>query len=324
MFKFSAGSRAARRARWAAAIPIVTALFAGACTSSPSTTTDGVSDTLTFAVSGAPTLDPYKANVDPNSAPNINLAYSGLIRLNADGSYTGDLAESFGYTDNENKNFQVKLRAGVKFADGTPVDAAAVVASLNYFLKEGLNAASFGGSIDTITAVDSSTVLITNKTSNPVMPMLLSQALLAGSIISPAGLADTSKLAQQTFGAGPYVLDPTNTVPNDHYTYTANPNYWNKDLQHWKKIVVKVIADSNATVQAIQANQVDSAMVLGESGDAVVAAGLRHKEDNAVLIGMILADRDGAVAPELKDIRVRQALNYAIDRAAVTKAVLSA
>ncbi|WP_158849547.1 ABC transporter substrate-binding protein [Saccharothrix deserti] len=272
-------------------------------------------------MSGPPTLDPYKANLDPNSAANINLGYAALIRMNPDRTFTGDLAESFGYTDKQNKVFQLKLRADVKFADGTPVDAAAVVASLEYFRKVGVNAASWGGSISSITAPDSSTVVITNSTSNPVMPMLMSQALLSGSIISPAGLADPGKLAQQTFGAGPYTLDPANTVPNDHYTYTANPNYWNKAQQRWKRVVVRIIPDANATVQAIQANQVDAAAVGPDAGPALTAAGLQHVKAGTALMGMVLADRDGAVAAPLKDARVRQALNYAIDRAAVTKAI---
>ncbi|MFG2022171.1 ABC transporter substrate-binding protein [Streptomyces sp. NPDC048825] len=323
-----AGAPLGRRSRWAA-FPVAAALLLTACSTASSGSGEGsgkgsgtsVGDTLTYAVAGAPTLDPYKANLDPNSSTNINLAYAALIRMNPDRTFTGDLAKSFGYTDKKNKVFQLKLRPGVKFADGTPVDAAAVVASLKHFRKVGVNAASWGGSISSITAPDPSTVVIKNSTSNPVMPMLMSQALLSGSIISPAGLADPSKLAKETFGAGPYTLDPAATVPNDHYTYTANPNYWNKAQQRWKKVVVRIIPDGNATVQAIQTNQVDAAIVGPDAGSALTAAGLQHVKAGTAMMGMVLADRSGTIAAPLKDVRVRQALNHAIDRAAVAKAI---
>lgn len=317
------GARLGRKARWAA-LPVAAALLLTACSTASSSgggSGTSIGDTLTYAVSGPPTLDPYKANLDPNSMTNINLAYAALIRMNPDRTFTGDLAESFKYTDSQNKVFQLKLRPGVKFADGTPVDAAAVVASLEYFRKAGVNAAGWGGSISSITAPDPSTVVITNSTSNPVMPMLMSQALLSGSIISPAGLADPSKLAQQTFGGGPYTLDPAATVPNDHYTYTSNPNYWNKAQQRWKKVVVRIIPDGNATVQAIQTNQVDAAVVGPDAGSALTAAGLQHVKAGTAMMGMVLADRRGTIAAPLKDVRVRQALNYAIDRAAVAKVI---
>ncbi|MER7007233.1 ABC transporter substrate-binding protein [Dactylosporangium sp. NPDC000555] len=292
-----------------------------ACSGGAAPAGDKAGRTLTIAVSAAPTLDPYKANVDPNNIQTASLGYASLIRLNADRTYSGDLAESYGYTDTENKIFQMRLRPGLKFADGTPLDAAAVVASLQYMLKVSPNAKSWAGTITGITASDASTIVVTNKSPNPVMRQLFSQAVLSGSVVSPAGLADQATLAERTFGAGPYVLDPAGTVPNDHYTYTINPNYWNKNGQHWQKVVVRVIPDANATVQAIQANQIDYASLNADAGPAVKAAGLKHVTSSVAMIGMMLADRDGTVAPQLKDVRVRQALSYAIDREAIATAL---
>ncbi|MBI3686161.1 MAG: ABC transporter [Actinobacteria bacterium] len=298
-------------------------MTATAC-SGAATESTATKHTVTIAISGQPTLDPYKANLDPNNLPTAPLAYASLIRMNADRTFSGDLAESFGYTDKQNRIFQLKLRSGVKFADGTPLDANAVVGSLRYMLKVSPKAQTWAGTISGITAQDSSTVVVTNKTPNPVMRQLLSQAVLSGSIIAPAGLSDPSRLARQTFGAGPYVLDPTNTVPTDHYTYTANPHYWNKAAQYWAKVVVRVLPEASATVQALRTRQIDYAALTADAGPAVSAAGLKYVTASVAVIGMLLADRDGTIAPELKDVRVRQALNYAIDRAAIAKAVYGA
>ncbi|MEU9829793.1 ABC transporter substrate-binding protein [Micromonospora chersina] len=312
---------ARRRGLLALALAVVTAVPLAACTDGTGDAGAGAARTMTMAVAAPPTLDPYKANLDLNNIPLVALGYASLIRMNSDRTFTGDLAESYGYVDRQNKVFQVKLRPGLKFADGTPLDAAAVVASLEYMRKVSPKAKTWAGTISQITAPDAATVVVTNRTSNPVMPLLLSQQVLSGSVISPAGLADPTKLAQQTFGAGPYLLDPTQSVASDHYTYVANPHYWDKKRQSWQKIVVRVIPDSNATVQAIQAGQVDYAALNADAGPAVTAAGLKHVTASVATLGMVLADRNGVVAPELKDVRVRQALNHAIDRASITKAI---
>ncbi|MDI1461453.1 ABC transporter substrate-binding protein [Catellatospora sp. KI3] len=308
--------------RTLAALGCLTVLAAAAaCSSEPQPSTDPAAKTLTIAISGPPTLDPYKANIDPNNISTVQLAYASLIRLNADRSFSPDLAESFGYTDKQNKIFQMKLRSGLTFADGTPLDAAAVVASLKYLLKVSPKAQTWTGTITDITAADAQTVVVTNSAPNPVMRQIFSQAVLSGSVISPKGLADPTALAKQTFGAGPYVLDAAQTVPNDHYTYLPNPKFWNKSAQYWQKVVVRVIPDTNARVQAIQSGQVDFVSLTSDAGPAVKATGLPYATAGIAVVGMELADRDGAVAPQLKDVRVRQALNYAIDRAAITKAI---
>jgi peptide/nickel transport system substrate-binding protein len=299
----------------------MTAATLAACTSSSPAKRTTANETLTIAIAGPPTLDPYKANLDLNNVPTVPLAYAPLIRLNADRSYTGDLAKTYGYLDQQNKVFQFKLRPDLKFADGSPLNGEAVVASLQYMLKVSPKAKTWAGTISSITAPDPTTVVVTNKAPNPVMRQLFSQALLSGSIISPAGLADPGKLASQTFGAGPYVLDAANTVANDHYTYTPNQHYWNPSGQYWKKVVVRIIPDSNATVQAIQAKQVDYAALNADAGPAVAAAKLTSVSAGVAVIGVTLADRSGTVNPALKDVRVRQALNYAINREAITKAI---
>ncbi|MGH9185791.1 MAG: ABC transporter substrate-binding protein, partial [Acidimicrobiales bacterium] len=299
-----------RRPRRCLALCLAVALTAAACSSSDNAPPDPgtasgpqVGDTFTIALGGPPTLDPYKANPDPTSTFPLNLTYAALIHRNADGTYGGDLAESFAYTDDENKAFVIKIRPNLQFADGTPIDADAVVASLAYFRQVGLNSRTWGGSIDTITATDPLTIQVTNKVPNPDMPFIFSQASLAGSIISPAGLADPSKLGQATFGAGPYVLDTSQSVANDHYVFTPNPNYRDPSARHWQKVVIRVITDPTAAVQSVQAGQVDFSGAPSNLIPAIEAAGLPYSQGPAAIIGVALADRDGTVASPLADQR---------------------
>ena len=48
------------------------------------------------------------------------------------------------------------------------------------------------------------------------------------------------------------MLDPSQTVARDHYTYVPNPHYWNKDAVYWDKIVVRTITNPNAALQALK------------------------------------------------------------------------
>jgi peptide/nickel transport system substrate-binding protein len=138
-------------------------------------------------------------------------------------------------------------------------------------------------------------------------------------------LADPTKLtpANPSAGSGPYVYDPSQSTTGDHYTYLARQGYWDKSKQHFKKIVLRVIANPQAAVNALRTGQVD--VVTG--GDATTTqqvsdSGFRVTALPFVWQGLNLIDRDGFVSKPLGDVRVRQAINYAIDRKTVAKAVL--
>jgi peptide/nickel transport system substrate-binding protein len=117
------------------------------------------------------------------------------------------------------------------------------------------------------------------------------------------------------------VLDEAHTVANDHYVFNPNPAYWDKSSQHWRKVVVRVITDQSSAVRAIQAGQVDYTGGAVNLLRDIQAAGLPFSTAPAGVIGIVLADRAGTVVPQLKDQRVRQALNYAIDRNAILQAL---
>jgi peptide/nickel transport system substrate-binding protein len=279
--------------------------------------------TLTVVAMSPPaSLDPAKANVGSDNWF-VNLTYDTLTRMGPGGKLQPDLATEWGYVGTGNTDFQLKLRSGVTFADGTPMDAKAVAASLDYIRKSGLNV-SWTSAVSSVTATGPLTVEIKCATPNPVLPELLDQVSLMGSVISPAGLANPSKLGTQSFGAGPYVLDASQTASGDHYVYTPNPKYWDQTKIHWKKVVVKVVANPNSALQSVKTGEADALAIIPPQVDSATSAGLSVVHAPIAFLGVNLADRDGTVAKPLKDVRVRQALNYAVDRAAITKAVFQA
>lgn len=278
-----------------------------------------VGDTLTVvSVIPPQTLDPAKTA--QNNAWLAELAYQPLIVRKSDGTLTPGLAESWSYTGAENTTFELKLRSGVKFADGGELTAQNVVDHLNYVVKSGGQMAPMLAN-NTFTATDEHTVTIAAGAPNPNFPEILSQDYIVGGVISPAGLAAPDQLGTNTFGAGPYQLDPEQTVAGDHYTFVANPNFYDKASVHWRKVVIRIITNSQSVLNALKTGQADVAVGDPSTVPAAEQAGLTVVSTPFLWSGVVLADRDGTQAKPLSDVRVRQALNFATDRQSIADAL---
>jgi peptide/nickel transport system substrate-binding protein len=284
---------------------------------------DAVGDTMTIQFLSAPiSLDPAKTGIGPGQVF-VDLAYEPLIFKDPQGEYQPDLATEWGYQDDTNQVFELTLRDGVTFADGTPIDNEAVAGSIRYFKDaKGPQAIDLAA----LDAIDTSTpgkVLLTFSKPTPNLERVFSQVGLAGQIISPAGIADPKSLESGTAGAGQYILNKSTTVIGEKYVFDANPNYWNKDAQHWKTVVVQSIAEPNAILSAARTGQIDVALTgSSATADAAKSAGLEVLDAPYVWSGLLLLDRAGELVPALGDERVRQAINYAIDRESIQKAVI--
>jgi peptide/nickel transport system substrate-binding protein len=308
-----------RRMLAVAAIVAASTLALSAC-GTGSTKAGAHDDTLTVALSTPPvSLDPAKTQGGPGSWY-TQAAYGSLLNLSADGKITAGLATKWGYVGSDNKTFDLTLRSGLKFADGTPLTAKDVVKSVNYYKTgNGPSASSYRGL--TLTAPNATTVHITSTEPNPLIDQLLALDNMGGEIISPAGLAHPAALAGKTFGAGPYVLDSSKSVTGDHYVYTPNKNYYDTSGIHYKTITIRVIPNVTSSVQALKSGQID-VMV----GDPTIAGTIAQSSNLSLLTkptlwtGVYLLDREGKIVPALANVKVRQALNYAVDRKAIARA----
>ncbi|MDQ2697504.1 MAG: ABC transporter substrate-binding protein [Actinomycetota bacterium] len=280
-------------------------------------------EALTVAFVGPPLvgLDPAKSG-GGDSIIYTTPAYDSLIWKAPDGELVPWLATEWEYVGDDNTEFEMTLREGVEFSDGEPFNAEAVKTWLEYFVSAGGTLGAQLAGLDTVEVVDEFTVHLTMKSPNPILPELFSQNWGAGYVASPKAIATPGLLDNETAGTGPYMLDPAQTVTGDTYTYVENPNYWNPDAQHYEKVVVRVIGDPNAMLAAVQAGELDFAV-----GSAAVAAAAVAGGVNVINVpgraqqGLVLADRDGVLQPELADVAVRQAINYAIDSDAIATAL---
>ena len=275
-----------------------------------------VGGTLTIATSASPsTLDP--ASGQNSYSPYYDLAYDPLIVEAPDGTFKPGLALSWSYGA-RNKSFSLKLRPGVRFSDGTPLTAQVVKTWVEHAKAlPGGNGATYFSALTGVKVTGPLNLTLLFNTPTPLLELDLSQLLEMGMVGSAKAVA-ANTLATNTDGAGPYMLDKGATVTSDHYTYVPNPYYWNKSAVHWKKVVVRVITNPTTALSALQTGQVQVA--LGQPVSSVAAAtkaGLKDDAPLTLFLALSLIDRNGKVAPALADLRVREALNYAIDRKAV-------
>ncbi|WP_158558161.1 ABC transporter substrate-binding protein [Spongiactinospora gelatinilytica] len=279
-------------------------------------------DTLTIAVAAPPqSLNPALAgNGDPLIIP-VELAYDPLIQLKPDGSLTPGLATKWGYVGSGNKVFELTLRSGVRFSDGSSLTAQGVADYFAYFAKAGGLGASRVQNFEKVAVTGPLSLRITLKSANPELAYMLTPGFAIGNVISPNGLKDPNRLGTSTAGAGQYVLDAGQSVTNQTYVFTPNPHFWNPEAINWKKVVVKVIPDSNAALGAMRAGQVDYMISNTKSADAAKQAGFDVSTWPYLFGHIQLLDRDGTQVKALGDVRVRQALNHAIDRRALVKAL---
>lgn len=305
----------------AAALTITVAGTLSACTPPPANSGGSASKELRIGLQSGPgTLDP--ATINQAAQWYVDLAYSPLIQTSSDGTLRPGLATTWGYVGSGNTEFEMTLRDGVKFADGSDLNADGVKKHLEYIKAAGGQMSPVLNTLESITVADNLRLTLKFSTPNPNLPYYFSQAGVGiADVISPKALDDPKTLGTATSGAGPYVLDAAATVTNDTYVYAPNPNYWDKDNVHWDKVTIKVIPNLNSILDAMKSGQIDFSTGDYSTADEAQKAGLQAHFVPNVFSGLSLMDRAGTLVPALADQRVRQAINYAIDRKAIVNAI---
>lgn len=278
----------------------------------------GRADRLTLtAIIGPTSYDIGQGAEYGNRSPFFQAVFDTLLQKNAAGEIEPWLATEWEYND-DNTVLTLTLRDDVEFTDGTPLDADAVVASLERF-RDGTapQAATLAGK--EFAAVDPTTVTITQPTPDPSLVNLLS---IAPGLIQAPSTFDDPDSATEPVGSGPYILDTAATVTGTTYVYTANPDYWNPDAVKYENLTINVIEDPTATLNALKAGEANGAKIVNnDTIPEIEASGWTIESNELDFQGLLLFDRAGTMAPELADVRVRQAINMAFDREALLDAL---
>jgi len=269
------------------------------------------------------TLDPIKSSALVDREVMLNF-YDTLVRVDEQNAVQPDLATSWSYTTPTQLVFT--LRTDVKFQDGTPFNADAVVFNINRIL----NAASSPrkseiATVKSVEAVDPTHVQFTLKSA--FSPLLATLTDRAGMMLSPAVVqAAGADIANNPLKAGSGPFQFKVWTKSDHLTLERNPTYWQKDsagraLPYLEAVNYRPITDGN--VMATNLSTATIQVAQGLSPQAVASAktntSLTYKQIPGLsFFGIMLNTKK---AP-LNDIHVRRAIAFAVNREEIVSSVL--
>jgi peptide/nickel transport system substrate-binding protein len=236
--------------------------------------------------------------------------YDSLLEWDKDLQIQPALAESYEVAPDAT-SYTFKLRQGVLFHNGQEMTANDVKYSLETAPKPpppGVEVA-YLANIASVEAVDDYTVKVTMSKADPTLPGVLAWARYTS--IVPAGSGDQINWLSEGIGTGPYRL--VEFVPNDRVVYTCNESYWKAGVPCIKDLTLKVLPDEQSRVAALRSGEID-----GGTLTADVARTLENDESLQILEGLFAAPRviqfNTTQDVPWRDVRVRQAINLAIDR----------
>jgi peptide/nickel transport system substrate-binding protein len=288
---------------------------------------------LTVALSAEPD------RLDPSLSRSLYSRYvfqamcEKLYDVDAQAKVVPQLATALPAVSPDGKSVTIPLRQGVRFADGTAFNAAAVKTTLerDLTLPESARKSELGP-IDGVDAPDPQTVVVRLKT--PFAPLVGALADRAGMIMSPAALQRLGT----NFSSAPVCVGPfkfAKRVPQSSIDVVRDPNYYDAGKVHLDAISWRILTDASIRSANLR------------SGDAEVADSVSTQDvdslrkDSAVTvlqspslgyqgITINVGNVDGVGTPPkpinrpiAKDPKVRQAFEYAIDRKALVAAVFN-
>ncbi|WP_103380966.1 ABC transporter substrate-binding protein [Pseudonocardia dioxanivorans] len=269
---------------------------------------------LSIALPGAiESIDPSKANATRTTVVAVASLYSTLVQYDAKGGLVGDLAESWEQTAPDTWKF--RLRPGITFSDGSAFTAEDVVFSVERIRDPATASilASKFSDLVSVTAEGDDVVAFTTKGPKVNLP-----AELRSVFVLDSEWAKTHDPAKEANGTGPFTLAAYN--PQAATELKARPDY-HGTAAGFQNVTLTVLTDEATRMSALQTGDVD--VVFGLEPKSI-----EHlRSDDSLDVGATPSTRtifvqfDATKAP-FDDLRVRQALNYAVDKKAIADSIL--
>lgn len=238
--------------------------------------------------------------------------FDTLTTVDVNGKIQPYLAQSV-TPNGDATEFTITLRPGIKFHDGSALDANAVAQSLVANVKSPQNGPALFNVSD-VKPSGGDTVTVTCKESWPAFPYYLAYQI--GTVMSPSMLAEPNAGNLKPIGTGPFIFKEW--VPNDHLTVTRNPNYWRQGRPYLDQVTFRPIPDHQSRANALLAGDIDI-MHTDDPQDAQTLPNNKKfvsitDSDNNATEREVHFYMINTLKPPFDDLRVRQALAYATDR----------
>ena len=289
---------------------VITAAIVAALLILPGAALTAKDKVLNFALSGNPdTLDPQKT-AGTLTFQVLKSMYDTLVEPDQAEKIVPALAESWTVSADA-LTWTFTLRSGVVFHNGDPLTSKDVKASFERVkAKEtGSPKANEFAAISSIETPNDTTVVI--GLSKPYAPFL--GTLASGwAAILPKSLIDAGNdFAKKPIGTGPFVLKEW--VRDGRIVLEKNRSYWMAGLPKLDRIIVNIIPERAVQVQGLLSGAIDAVEFVDTDDIKLLSSSPEVKVDKS-LTALILVMAMNCSNPILADVRVRQAVNYAIDK----------
>ncbi len=272
---------------------------------------------LEVAVDASPVgLDPHRATAFSTFQMINGTIYEGLTAIDKDLRVKPGVAESWTVSA-DGKTYTFKLRAGMTFHDGSKVEAADVVATINRVLSKEIASplASRLAALDTATAPDATTVVLQLK--EPAAPLLVSIATIA--IVPRSMEAEKEALQRAPVGTGPFKFKEWQA--NGFVALEKHAGYWRAGAPKLDGIKFNIVPESATRQVGLASGQ----YAMLPNIDAATAMQLKGRPGVKLAETLELAYSFVGVntsRPPFNNAKVRQAVNYALDRQQIIVAAL--
>ena len=298
--------------------------------------TDARAADLRIGLASEPdSIDPHFHDYGGNLALSLQI-FEPLIRMDVNGTLMPGLATDWQATDDHSWTFH--LRPGVTFQNGQPLTPEDVAFTVRRAANVPGSPASFGPYVRTITDVaipDAHTLVMHTRGPAPLLPNFLANIGIVSHLVGEGATTADYNSGKVAIGTGPYRLIAWRRA--DRITLQRNDAYWGKQPA-WDTVTLRFIPNPAARVAALLAGDVDLIDSVSVEDVASIKRNPAFQTRQAVSENMILLEPDVAdhkppflTGPNgetldqnpLADVRVRQAIQLAINRAGLKRQIMN-
>jgi len=260
-------------------------------------------------------LDPQLVPAFSRSARSP-MMYNQLVRFEPDMTPVPELAESW-QVSSDGLQWTFKLRQGVKFHDGQELTSADVKFTFDRLFEKSPGKSDFIA-VDKVEPSGKYAVKFVTK--EPFAGLLAALGGFWGFIISEAGVKKHGDLNKAAVGTGPFMLEDWKV--EQQMVLKKHAGYFKKGLPYVDQVILRVIPDEASIVAALRTGQIHHAFIEDNKNNNLLKEEKSLTGYRSSRLGYDFLNINASRGP-LKDVRVRQAISYAVDRAQILRVAAS-
>jgi peptide/nickel transport system substrate-binding protein len=270
--------------------------------------------TISLNIDPTPSLDPIFYMTGPDGDTVHYAVFETLVIYDFDMTFKPYLAES--YTLIDDVTYEFKIRQGVKFHDGIPLNASAVKFHIDRIRDVSSPRQASMGAVKSVNVIDDYTVRITLEHPSPDF---LHELSTSTGVVSPTAVQKWGEdFGLHPVGTGPFKF--IEWISGDHITLEAFEEHW-AGRPYIDEIILNIVPEPTVRIMQIEAGEAQLSFL--DIGDVRSAEGQPNIQifigDPAgqEMITLNQHENETLGHPALQNVKVRQAINYAINRKAI-------